>query len=276
MATRPATSTNSVGYQTRALARALAILDAFTADDAALTVKDLHLKLDLPKPTISRLASMLEQHGFLRRSDGAYELGPKTFELGSLYVRQHRVFERFRRPLETLSAESKQTACLAEIAGPSIVHLLIVPSPMPVQHVTETGSRAPTHATALGKTLLASLDADDASRLLGDGSLARFTSNTITDRDELFAELDQVRRRGYAVDNEEYAEGLMCVAIAIELEDVGLVAISVSGPSADYTRGATSRFVKLLRRTAVTLGDEVANAAEYSVATGFGSEALTG
>ena len=276
MATRPAGSNNSVGYQTRALGRALAILDSFTTDEPALTVKDLHLRLDLPKPTISRLASMLEQNGFLRRSDSAYELGPKTFELGSLYVRQHRVFERFRRPLETLSAESKQTACLAEIAGSSIVHLLIVPSPMPVQHVTETGSRAPAHATALGKALLASFEADEVNRLLGEGPLTRFTANTINNRNKLFAELDRVRRRGYALDREEYAEGLMCVAIAIELEDVGLVAISASGPSADYTTGAISRFAKLLRRTAVTLSDEIANAAEYSAATGFGSEALTG
>jgi IclR family acetate operon transcriptional repressor len=207
----------AVGYQTRALARALAILDAFTIEEPALTTKDLHLRLDLPKPTVSRLASMLELHGFLRRADGAYELGPKTFELGSLYVRQHRVFERFRLPLKRLSAESKQTTCLAELAGFSIVHLLVMRSPMPVHYVTETGSRAPAHATGLGKALLASIEAEEVERLLGDGGLEPFTRNTICDRDELFAELDRIRKRGYAVDNEEYAAGLKCLAIAIEL-----------------------------------------------------------
>jgi IclR family acetate operon transcriptional repressor len=270
-------SKSSVGYQTRALARALAILDAFTAEQPALTTKDLHLKLDLPKPTISRLASMLERHGFLRRSDGTYELGPKTFELGSLYVRQHRVFERFRLPLQRLSAESKQTSCLAELAGSSIVHLLVSRSPMPVQFVTETGSRAPAHATGLGKALLASIEADEVDRLLESSRLERFTANTICDREELFAELDRIRKRGYAIDDEEFAEGLKCIAIAIELEHVGLVAISVSGASADFTANTIPRFAKLLRRSAVTLNDEAASAAEYSEATGFGSfEALAG
>ena len=259
------------------MARALAILDAFSAEESALTTKDLHLKLDLPKPTISRLGSMLERHGFLRRSNGAYELGPKTFELGSLYVRQHRVFERFRWPLQRLSAESKQTTCLAELAGFSIVHLLVARSPMPVHYVTETGSRGPAHATGLGKALLASIEAEEVDRLLGDSRLERFTANTIRGRDELFAELDGIRKRGYAVDDEEYADGLKCVAIAIELEHVGLVAISVSGPSADYAAHTIPRFAKLLRRTAVKLSDEAANAAEYSEATGFGSlDALIG
>ncbi len=154
---------------------------------------------------------------------------------------------------------------------PSIVHLLVARSPTPVHFVTETGSRAPAHATGLGKALLASIEADEVDRLLGDDRLERFTRNTICDRDGLFAELDHIRKRGYAVDNEEYAEGLKCLAIAIELEHVGAVAISVSGPSADYTAHTIPRFAKLLRRSAVTLNDEAANAAEYPEATGFGS-----
>jgi IclR family acetate operon transcriptional repressor len=243
----------TVGYQTRAVERALAILDGFTDDRPELTVKELHELLDLPKPTISRLASMLERKGYLRRNGAAYELGPKTFELGSMYVRQRRVLDRCRGPLKSLAAVTRQTACLAEIAGSSIVHLLVIPSPMPVQHVTEPGSRAPAHATALGKALLAALEPDEVDALLGPAPYERYTENTIPSRDALFEELDRVRRQGYAVDDEECAPGLKCVAVAMELEHLGLTSVSASGPTADFSGTAVRSMLKELRATAFAL-----------------------
>jgi IclR family transcriptional regulator, acetate operon repressor len=243
----------AVGYQTRSVERALAILDVFSDDRAQVTLKDLHEILELPKPTISRLASMLDRKGYLRRNGAHYELGPKTFELGAMYVRQRRVVDRCRGPLKTLALATRQTASLAEIAGAGIVHLLVVPSPMPVQHVTETGSRAPAHATALGKVLLAALEPDEVDAQLGPGPYERFTENTITGREALFEELNRVRRQGYAVDNEEFAPGLKCVSIAIELDHLGLTSVSASGPTADFSNTAVRAIVKELRAAAFAL-----------------------
>lgn len=253
----------SVGYQTRALERALSILDSFTAERSMLTVKDLHELLELPKPTISRLAAMLQRKGYLRRAGAGYELGPKTFELGSLYVRQHTALDSCRRPLEALATSSRQTSCLGQLAGSHIVHLLVVASPMPVQHVTETGSRAPAHATGLGKAMLSTLEPEELDGLLGPGPYPRFTANTISTREELLEELQLIRQRGYAVDDEESAHGLKCVAVGMEFENLGLAALSVSGPSADFQQGSIRSFVADLRASALEMQHSLSQAGDY-------------
>ena len=263
MAAETDTVPTSVGYQTRALERALAILDCFSRERAELTTKDLHGLLDLPKPTISRLAAMLHRKGYLRRVGNVYELGPKTFELGSLYVRQNPSLDSCRRPLESLAATSRQTSCLGQLAGANIVHLLVAASPMPVQHVTETGSRAPAHATGLGKAILATLEPEDVDAVMGPGPYERFTTNTICDRRQLFEELEIIRRRGYAMDDEESSPGLKCVAVALEFEHLGLGAVSVSGAGGDFSKGAIRTFVGQLRSSALELQHALAQAGEY-------------
>jgi IclR family acetate operon transcriptional repressor len=263
--TEHAATRSNVGYQTRSLTRALSILDAFATEKRALSVKDLHELLELPKPTVSRLARELEKGGYLRRQGRLYELGPKTFELGSQFVRQYRFHDLGRPLLEQLADRFQQTSCLALLAGQRIVHVLVVPSPRPIQYVTEVGSSASAHATALGKALLSVLPEESVDELLGDGRLPRFTQNTIVDRARLRAELKTVRTRGYAIDNEETAVGLKCVGVAAELSGVGPVAISVSGPAADFSNGTIPDFAEAVRDTLSQLEVGLGQAADYAV-----------
>jgi IclR family acetate operon transcriptional repressor len=240
-------------YQTRALVRALAILDAFSLDRSVLGVKDLHLHLGLPKPTVSRLTRALESEGYLRAVDGGFELGTKTFELGSLFTHHHGELDFARRPLEELAISASQTSALATLAGRNIVHLVVVLSPHPVQYVTEVGSRAPAHATGLGKALLAALTDAQLDNTLGPGPYPGFTPNTICKRDDLIGELNQIRTRGFAVDNEESHLGLKCVSVLVNTPALGPAAISVSGPSAAFTSSGIREFARMLRQTAKTL-----------------------
>lgn len=94
-----------VGYQSRALTRGLAILGAFDDAHPVLTPAQLHARLDIPKPTIVRLAMILEQEGFLARADGTYRLGPRTFELGQVYVRGMHLADIVQPVLDELSEE---------------------------------------------------------------------------------------------------------------------------------------------------------------------------
>jgi IclR family acetate operon transcriptional repressor len=241
-----------VGYQTRSLTRALAILDAFTNELRPLSVKDLHERLALPKPTVSRLARELERGGYLQQVGRAYEIGPKMFELGSLFVRQHR-FEDVAHPhLQGLAAETRQTACLALLAGREVVNVLVASSPRPVQYVAQVGDRDPAHATGLGKALLSQLPDEHVNEMFNDG-IARFTPNTIRDVRTLLAELRRTRRRGYAVDDEETALGLRCVAVAFDFPGIGSTGMSVSGPAADYDATTIPTFVDVIRNTATAL-----------------------
>jgi IclR family acetate operon transcriptional repressor len=143
------------------------------------------------------------------------------------------------------------------------VYLLVARPPRPVHHVTEAGTREWAHPTGLGKALLAALPPPEVDRLLGK-TLVRFTPNTICDRDELHRELELTRKRGYALDREEFALGLRCVAIQLDLPRLGSVAISVSGPAADYSQTGVKRFLKILHRTGDDLERAFTDAAQYA------------
>jgi IclR family transcriptional regulator, acetate operon repressor len=241
---------DSVGYQTRSLTRALAILDAFTNEIRPLSVKDLHERLGLPKPTVSRLARELERGGYLQQVGRAYEIGPKTFELGSLFVRQHRFDEVAQPHLQALAAETLQTACLALLAGREVVNILVASSPRPVQYVAQVGDRDPAHATGLGKVLLSQLPDERLKEMFSDGPMPRYTPKTISDVPTLLAELRRTRRRAYAIDDEETALGLCCVAVAFEFPGIGWTGMSVSGPAADYHEATIPTFVEAIRNMA--------------------------
>jgi IclR family transcriptional regulator, acetate operon repressor len=244
---------DSVGYQTRSLTRALAILDAFTNERRPLSVKDLHVLLGLPKPTVSRLARELERGRYLQQVGSAYEIGPKTFELGSLFVRQHRFDEVAQAHLTELAAETRQTACLALRAGREVVNILVASSPQPVQYVAQVGDRDPAHTTGLGKALLAQLPDERVKELFSGASITRFTPKTTGNLRALLAELRRTRQRGYAIDDEETALGLRCVAVAFEASGVGSAGVSVSGAAADYHDGAIPSFVDSIQKTVTGL-----------------------
>jgi DNA-binding IclR family transcriptional regulator len=251
------------GYHTRALVRALAILDTFSAERRPLAVKDLHLLLDLPKPTVSRLAAVLERFGYLIRREQTFMLGPKLFELGSLFARQDGLVEISRRPLEQLSADSRQTSCLGVLLPPDIVHVVVVPSASPVHYVTKVGSLAPAHSTGLGKALLGGLSPEAFEGVLPELRLSKYTANTIIEPDRLRREIALTRTRGYSVDDEETAPGLKCVAVAVDLPPVGPVAVSLSGPAAEFTKVTMPAFAERLHRTVAHLRQSFTSAADY-------------
>jgi IclR family acetate operon transcriptional repressor len=116
------------------------------------------------------------------------------------------------------------------------------------------GGTAPLHASGVGKALLAALPDDEAARLVGGGPLARFTPGTIVDAAGLAVEHAAARRRGYAIDDEEFAPGLRCVAAAIH-DGAGrpVAALSLSGPSARITDGRIDQLGRLVRDRAMAV-----------------------
>ena len=224
-----------IGYQTRALKRALMILEEFNGDSHPISLASLQRSLDLPKPTILRLASLLEEFGYLRRRDGGYELGPKNLELGSLYLRRHRIVDVVRPILEHIRDKLTETVCLATIAGHEVLHLDVIPSLHPIHYRTDIGSRAFAHTTALGKAILATLDESQLESVVGSPPYVALTRNTLITRAALVADLKAIRRRGYALDNEESSLGLRCVGVAAVAPVLETVAISVSASPSTIT-----------------------------------------
>jgi IclR family acetate operon transcriptional repressor len=120
--------------------------------------------------------------------------------------------------------------------------------------IVRLGSRSPIHASGVGKAMLASMSEQRVSRILARRGLARFTDHTIDNPADLRAELEQIRLQGYALDDEEHAVGLRCVASPIFDENgQALAAISLSGPKARIVDNRLSELGNAIRQTAAEI-----------------------
>lgn len=211
--------------------RALRLLLLFDKADQRYRVGELAEMLDVDKSVASRLAATLAEHGFLERApdDGAVMLGPEIGRLGLLAMsNRHNLVALAQGPMERLAAETGETTYLAVLEGRKAVNIAQVEG----RHVVGVGGdwvgwRTEPHSTANGKVLLAFADAG-----IEDLSLQEFTERTITDGDELGAELDGVRRRGWATSVGEFEKGLNGVAAPIfDALERCVASLSVAGPS---------------------------------------------
>lgn len=206
--------------------KALAILAAFDEARSDLGVSELAAELGLHKSTVSRLLATLEKRGLVRREGERFAPGPELARLGALAVRGLALVGTAREPLERLAAETGETVNLAVRDGDRALNVLQVRTSHIVAVTDWTGRGLPLHATANGKVLLA----------FGGGPLPRdlpkLTRKTITGRDKLQAELEQVRHAGFAVATEELELGLHAVAAPVfDSFGVCVAAASVSGPA---------------------------------------------
>lgn len=239
-------------YAIQTVTNALRMLEVFHSE-AEMGVSDLARRLDLHKNAAFRLLATLELAGYIQQSPETelYRLGPRCLELGRAYTRSNDLNEQARPVLKSLSSRVGETAHLAILVGNEVVHLDgILPNQL-VLTGSRVGERLPAHCTALGKVLLAgNLDVSmtapsesfaETSSLPGstttvddirERSYSSFTDATIVDPMKLIDELRNVAMRGYALDLEEYAPGLCCVAAPIrDASSSVIAALSLSGPS---------------------------------------------
>jgi IclR family transcriptional regulator, KDG regulon repressor len=214
------------------VANSLRLIKAFSEDHYEIGISDLAKRLGLAKSTVHRLASTLLDQGMLEQNagDGKYRLGLTLFELGTL-VRRKMDFTAEARPhLRTLLEKTGETLHLAILDHDSVLYLISLESKQALRMGSKVGTRAPVHATAVGKALLAFQPEEEIARIVSRG-LPASAPNTIVDGKALQRELALVRARSYAVDDEESEVGLRSIAAPIR-GDAGQViaAISIAGP----------------------------------------------
>ena len=220
-------------YRIQAIERAVAILGAFSAEEPELRVADLAERLNLHKSTVHRFLVNLERAGMVERSprSSRYRLGLRLFELGSLVVRRMDLWDEALPFLEALVRETGETGHLAVLDGGEAIYIERVEARRALRVPSAVGRGYPAHATNLGKVLLAHTDPREVDALLSVGTLRPFTPHTITDPDELRDELRTIRHRGFAIDNEEYDEGLRCIGAPVRDYNGRVVAaIGIGGP----------------------------------------------
>lgn len=231
---KPATCEKKPDYQVRVIDRVIAILGELA--DASGSFGDVALadKLGLHKSTVHRLLAVLQRNGFVEREPGCtkYVLGWRIFELGMAAASRLDILQRARPFVAQLVEATGETAHLGVLRQGKVVSLVNVESRYTVRTPATVGRHIPLHCTSQGKAILASLPADQVARQLEDYTFSPQCINTILSKERFLAELALVARRGYAVDNEEFEEGLRCIAAPVR-DHSGEVAgaISIAGPT---------------------------------------------
>lgn len=231
---------------------ALAVLETFDAGTPELGVTALSGRLKLAKSTVYRLLSTLASRGYVYQNPatGKYRLGLKAFEVGSLAVSQLTVREAALPFLEKLRDATKETVHLGVREADAVIYIDKIETPLAIRMYSRIGRRAPLHCTALGKVLLAFAGPAEAGRM-ARRDLKRYTPNTITDPDVLAKELALVRERGYALDDEEFEEGLKCVAAPLwDYTGTVVASAGIAGPHIRITSDRLPELIAVVRETA--------------------------
>jgi DNA-binding IclR family transcriptional regulator len=229
--------------------RSLDILEALAAAGDEVGVLDLSKRVSLRASTVHRLLATLVLRGYARQNSqtGRYSLGPRALQLSHAFHNGSDLRAEAHHFLQRLMEESGETANLTILDHAEAVYIDQVPSPHTVRMFAEIGRRVPLHSTGCGKVFLAYLAPAERARLVSEKGLPGDTRHTITTAKELERELAEIRRRGYAVDNQEHDEEVRCVAAPVR-DHTGEVtaALSLSGPTTRVTIERVPELGKLL------------------------------
>jgi len=242
--------------QVQAIHRALRLLEAMSEAPQGIALTALAETADLAPSTTHRLLKSLEQMRFVQHDDerSLWLIGVNAFAVGNAFLeaRDHVAIARpFMRRLMEESGESVNLAVLDDGAA---VYLSQVECREMMRALARPGGRAPLHASGVGKALLAARPVRERRTLIGRTALTAFTDKTVADADALHAVLDATARRGWAIDDEEYAPGLRCVAAPLWNEHgEPVAAVSLSGPSARVTDERLAELGALAARTAAEI-----------------------
>ena len=213
----------------QSLARGLRVLEIMAEMTEGIGVTELADRLEVNKATASRLVHTLLAHGFVEQaSDGRrFQLGPVLVQLSRSVINRMPLRETAKPYLHKLVKVTGECAHLAIYAQGQALYIDQVESDATLRVNAEVGQMAPLYCTALGKVLLA----------FGDYPLPEDleirTAATIITREKLVLELEKVRKQGFAIDDEEYDEGVRCIAVPVfDFRNKIVGAVGISGPAA--------------------------------------------
>jgi IclR family transcriptional regulator, acetate operon repressor len=241
--------------------KVFAVLEAIASVPRPLTVSELAALLGVPKPTMHRIVRQLDAEGLLQREPHTrlYGPGPRLLSFAMDVVRSSMRFAPRHAVLEALSAKVGETCNFGMIAGGNaVVYLDRVEASWPFGLKFEAGSRVPLHCTSMGKLLLSALPRRRRDALIAASTLSRYTENTITDRAALRRELDEIRKRGYSVDNQEFLAGVVCLAVPVtDKKGAVCAALAISAPEARMSTAEAIEHLPTLRSAAANLAAQV-------------------
>ena len=197
--------------------RLIALLEHVANADKPLTLTDIVHRVKQPKPTVYRMLHHLESAGLLmRETDGKhYAPGARLTRFAEDVILNGQSRASRHAILKSLVDEVGETCNFTMPSGTEVVYVDRVETAWPLRFHLQPGSRVPMHCSASGKLFLAWMPPTQRHQLLEHLHYHRYTPNTLTSRARLESELARIRPQGYALDNEEYLPGLVCIAVPV-------------------------------------------------------------
>lgn len=236
--------------------RALDLVEIVAAGGGQMAIGEIAASCEIPLPTIHRLLKTLIDRGYMRQlPNRRYALGYRLVPLG--IAAGTTVGANAESVLSRLVDQLGETANLAILSGDRAEYVAQVPSRHSMRMFTEVGRRVELHCTGVGKVLLAQLDDDQVRSIVGRAGLPAHTPHTLTTEQALHSSLEEIRKVGYSLDEEEQELGVRCVAVPVSSGASSWMAVSVSGPLSRVTDEVVARAVPLLRDAAATLAHDL-------------------
>ena len=239
-----------------ALEKALAVLEALTAQAQPIGLPDLSQRLRLPRQTVHRILVQLETAGLVVRdpSRDRFSVGPRLSSLALSALQTQNQSAPTRAVLQALVAEIEETCNIGVLDGAQFVYLERVECHWSLRVHLVAGSRVPAHCTSGGKVMLAHLDERVRASMFRNVKLKAYTEHTLTRIADLERDLEETRARGYAVNNQEFTVGVIGNAVPVLNKDGRmLAALAVHGPSPRLTLERATALVPKLRQAATIL-----------------------
>lgn len=206
------------------LARGLSVLTAFSSAHPEMTITEVARATGLNAATARRCLLTLVHLGYARQDRGRFVLRAKVLELGASFTDATGLSDAVQPALETLRAETGDSASFTVLDGADILMVLHLPATRLIRDVSSNGARGAAYLVPTGRVLLAHLPDDELRRYLDTVQIEARTTNTVRSANALAKVLTQVRKQGYAVVVDEIEYGLTAMAVPVRLRDGTVVA----------------------------------------------------
>ncbi len=236
--------------------RTLLILEVLGKSERPLTATQINEAMGLPKQTVHRLCATLEENGFVIRHGQSrkYQVARRLRELGSGLLNSSRDHIARRQILKDVAAQTGETVNYVVPDDSGMTYLDRVETDWAFRIQLPIGSTVPFHSTASGKCFLASLTPKARKAFIASLTFTKATARTISDSETLLTELATIRKNGYSLDQEEFAEGMLALAVPVtDNEGRFVAALAVLGPTQRMSIESTIAMKDAMQLTASKL-----------------------
>jgi len=241
----------------RALAKGLAVIEAFDARSPSMTLSAVARKTALSRGTARRLLLTLVELGYVGFDGKLFALRPRALNLGFAYLHSQNLWQLGQPYMVELVERVHESCSVAVLDGIDIVYVARVPTAARIMSINlGIGTRLPAFATSMGRVLLADLPQEQVERLLEQASpLAKYTAKTVTEPPALLREIDAVRRQGWAMVDQELETGLRSIAAPIvDGSGHSIAALNIGTHASRWPiQKLTQEVVPLLKQTAAAI-----------------------